>query len=159
VGAVAQHGQPHVVAAVQRLRVQVRQRCRLCNLAVIEIDHPTKIFLGGILGAWLLGLWVIRRMEQCHPAGDNPFQFRGMDEWRPGLALLLLLAFLGLVGFPLTPAFLGQDLLLYHVSGEHAWLAPLITVALVLNGISLSGVYMRLCAGRPTELRSARPAS
>lgn len=118
-----------------------------------------EIFLGGILGAWLLGLWVIRRMEQCHPAGDNPFQFRGMDEWRPGLALLLLLAFLGLVGFPLTPAFLGQDLLLYHVSGEHAWLAPLITVALVLNGISLSGVYMRLCAGRPTELRSARPAS
>jgi hypothetical protein len=31
-------------------------------------------------------------------------------------------------------------------------MAPLIAISLVLNGISASGVYMRLCAGRPVEV-------
>ena len=112
-----------------------------------------EIFLSGIVIAWLAGLWAIHRMDQVRDSGQDPFVFRAMDEKRPWLALTLFLAFLGLVGFPITPAFLGQDLVLYHVSSEHAWMAPLIAIAFVLNGISASGVYMRLCAGRPIELR------
>ena len=76
-----------------------------------------------------------------------------MDEKMPIHALLFFLAFLGLVGFPITPAFLGQDLLLFHLSSEHAWMAPLVAIAFVLNGISASGIYMRICAGRPVEIR------
>jgi NADH:ubiquinone oxidoreductase subunit 5 (subunit L)/multisubunit Na+/H+ antiporter MnhA subunit len=110
------------------------------------------IFLSGILAAWLLGWVIIRRVEQSWVMASSPFQFRALDERKPGVALLLFLAFLGLVGFPITPAFLGQDLVLFHISGEHAWMAPLIAISLVLNGISASGVYMRLCAGRPVEV-------
>ena len=112
-----------------------------------------EIFTSGILVAWLLGGFAIQRMGRHRDFEENPFLYRGMEEKKPGLSLLLFLAFLGLVGFPLTPIFLGQDLLLFHLSSEHAWLAPLMAIAFVLNGISASGVYMRLCAGRPVEIR------
>ena len=82
-----------------------------------------------------------------------------MDERAPVAALLFFLCFLGMVGFPLWPSFIGQDLILYHVSSEHAWMAPLVTLSLVLNGISASGTYMRLCAGRPIEIRNTRETS
>ena len=113
------------------------------------------LFLSGIFAAWGLGLFAIIRMGGQRIFEQNPFLYRGMEEKTPGLSLLLFLAFLGLVGFPITPAFLGQDLVLYHISSEHAWMAPLIAIAFVLNGISVSGVYMRLCAGRPVEIRKS----
>jgi NADH:ubiquinone oxidoreductase subunit 2 (subunit N) len=112
-----------------------------------------EIFTSGILVAWLLGLFAIQRMGRHRDFEENPFLYRGMEEKKPWLALMMFLAFLGLVGFPMTPVFLGQDLLLFHLSSEHAWLAPLIAIAFVLNGISASGIYMRLCAGRPVEIR------
>ena len=118
-----------------------------------DAEGYVEIFISGIGVAWLLGLFAIRRMEHHGAFEGNPFIYRGMGEKKPWLSLLLFLAFLGLVGFPLTPIFLGQDLLLFHLSSEHAWLAPLMAIAFVLNGISASGVYMRLCAGRPVETR------
>lgn len=112
------------------------------------------LFLSGIIPFWLLGRVVIGWMERFNVFSENPFMFRAMDERSPVAALLFFLCFLGMVGFPLWPSFIGQDLILYHVSSEHAWMAPLVTLSLVLNGISASGAYMRLCAGRPVEIRN-----
>lgn len=114
------------------------------------------LFLSGIIPFWLLGRVVIRWMDRSNSFSENPFMFRAMDERFPVAALLFFMCFLGMVGFPLWPSFIGQDLILYHVSSEHAWMAPLVTLSLVLNGISASGTYMRLCAGRPVEIRSPR---
>lgn len=111
------------------------------------------LFLSGIIPFWFLGRIVIGWMDRTDSFSDNPFMFRAMDERLPVAALLFFLCFLGMVGFPLWPSFIGQDLILYHVSAEHAWMAPLVTLSLVLNGISASGTYMRLCAGRPVEIR------
>lgn len=114
------------------------------------------LFLSGIIPFWLLGRLVIAWMDRTSSFSENPFMYRAMDERYPLAALLFFLCFLGMVGFPLWPSFIGQDLILYHVSSEHAWMAPLVTLSLVLNGISASGTYMRLCAGRPVEIRRAR---
>ena len=114
------------------------------------------LFLSGIFSAWLLGFIVIQLMGNHLDYEKNPFLYRGMDEKKPWLSLLLLLAFLGLEGFPITPAFVGQDLVLYHISSENVWMAPMIAIAFVLNGISASGVYMRIAAGRPVEVRQAQ---
>ncbi|MEY2697695.1 MAG: hypothetical protein RL333_1833 [Pseudomonadota bacterium] len=114
------------------------------------------LFLSGIIPFWLLGCLVIRWMERSNSFSETPFMFRAMDERAPVAALLFFLCFLGMVGFPLWPSFIGQDLILYHMSSEHAWMAPLVTLSLVLNGISASGTYMRLCAGRPVEIRNTQ---
>ena len=119
-------------------------------------DHSSfyvALFASGILPAWILGLACIRGMQTRSVPGLGKFTYQGMAEKSPKLAIGFFLAFLGMVGFPISPAFLGQDLILYHLSGEHAWLAPLVAVSFVLNGISVSGIFMRLCAGRPVEFR------
>ncbi|WP_256360797.1 hypothetical protein [Methylomonas koyamae] len=77
-----------------------------------------------------------------------------MAETRPRASLLLFLSFLGLVGFPITPAFLGADLLLADATRLHPWFALPITLAFVVNGIAAARVFVRLCMGRPSEVCS-----
>jgi NADH-quinone oxidoreductase subunit L len=111
------------------------------------------LFLSGIVPAWLLGLKVMALMLKNDDFAASSFRYRAMAEIRPGLSLLLFLSFLGLVGFPITPAFLGQDLLLSHAANQHPWFAAPITVAFVVNGIAAARVFLRLCMGRPVEVR------
>lgn len=111
------------------------------------------LFLAGIVPAWTLGLVTLRVLLRGERFADDPFRYRAMAERRPGLALLLFLCFLGLIGFPITPAFLGEDVLLFHVSHHFGGIVPLVAVSLVLNGIAAAGVFLRLCMGRPVELR------
>jgi formate hydrogenlyase subunit 3/multisubunit Na+/H+ antiporter MnhD subunit len=110
------------------------------------------IFASGILPAWALGIFALYRLLKNNNFSDSPFTYRAMSETQPKLSLLLFLSFLGLVGFPISPAFLGEDLLLSHASSEGAWFALPITIAFVINGIAAAKVFQRLCLGSPNEL-------
>lgn len=135
--------------------------CLLAGTAVWMMNpaawSDVVLFLTGIIPAWLLGLLVLRKMLANENFADSPFLYRAMAETRPKLSLLLFLSFLGLVGFPITPAFLGEDLLLAHATNQHPWFALPITIAFVVNGIAAARVFMRLCMGRPTELCTEIP--
>ncbi len=114
------------------------------------------IFSSGIIPAWILGLIVLHKMLNTNQFADSPFAYRALAETQPKLSLLLFISFLGMVGFPISPAFLGEDLLLSHASGHDPWFALPITVAFVINGIAAARVFQRLCMGRPTELNIVR---
>jgi NADH:ubiquinone oxidoreductase subunit 4 (subunit M) len=113
------------------------------------------IFASGIIPAWILGLVVLHKLLKNENFAATPFVYRAMAETQPTLSLLLFLSFLGLVGFPISPAFLGEDLLLSHASNHAPWFALPITIAFVINGIAAARVFQRLCMGRPTELNEA----
>jgi len=110
------------------------------------------IFSSGIIPAWILGIVILAKLLKDDNFADSPFAYRAMAETQPKLSLLLFLSFLGLVGFPISPAFLGEDLLLSHASSHDPWFALPITIAFVINGIAAARVFQRLCMGRPTEL-------
>lgn len=135
--------------------------CLLAAASVIYLQfdawQDTALFASGILPSWLLGFWVLGRLPKQYNFIGSPFAYRAMAETNPGLALLLLLSFLGLIGFPITPAFIGEDLLLYHASSQHAWIAALIAVSFVVNGIATARMYLRICMGRPSEINKAYP--
>jgi NADH:ubiquinone oxidoreductase subunit 5 (subunit L)/multisubunit Na+/H+ antiporter MnhA subunit len=116
-----------------------------------DIGSDVVMFFSGIIPAWLLGVIVLSKLLKNQNFNEAPFAFRAMAETQPKLSLLLFLSFLGIVGFPITPAFLGEDLLLAHASSEHVWFALPITIAFVVNGIAAARVYLRLCMGRPNE--------
>ncbi len=122
-------------------------------LMVPSAVYDVALFLSGIVPAWLLGLAVLTLMLKNDDFAASSFRYRALAETRPGLSLLLFLSFLGLVGFPITPAFLGEDLLLSHASGQHPWFAVPITIAFVVNGITAARMFLRLCMGRPVEVR------
>lgn len=112
------------------------------------------LFASGIVPAWALGLVVLAGLLKHEKFADSPFAYRAMAETQPKLSLLLFLSFLGLVGFPISPAFLGEDLLISHASNHDPWFALPITIAFVINGIAAARMYQRLCMGSPTELNS-----
>jgi len=110
------------------------------------------IFASGIIPAWMLGIVVLARLLRHENFAGSPFVYRAMAETQPTLSLLLFLSFLGLVGFPISPAFLGEDLLLSHASSHDPWFALPITISFVINGIAAARTFQRLCMGRPTEV-------
>ncbi|SJM89198.1 proton-conducting transporter membrane subunit [Crenothrix polyspora] len=116
-----------------------------------HIGSDVLMFFSGILPSWLLGIIVLSKLLKNQHFEAAPFAFRAMAETQPKLSLLLFISFLGLVGFPITPAFLSEDILLAHASSEHPWFALPITIAFVVNGIAAARVYMGLCMGRPNE--------
>ena len=110
------------------------------------------IFASGIIPAWALGVVVLAKLLKNENFAESPFTYRAFSETQPKLSLLLFLSFLGLVGFPISPAFLGEDLLLSHASSHDPWFALPITIAFVINGIAAARIFQRLCMGRPNEL-------
>lgn len=113
------------------------------------------IFASGIIPAWALGMIVLAKLLKNENFAESPFTYRAFSETQPKLSLLLFLSFLGLVGFPISPAFLGEDLLLSHASSHDPWFALPITIAFVINGIAVARVFQRLCMGTPNELNTS----
>ena len=132
----------------------------LAGVAICFLNPDTffdvLIFASGIIPAWLLGIIALTKLLKNDSFADSPFTYRGMSETQPKFSLLLFLSFLGLVGFPISPAFLGEDLLLSHASSHDPWFALPITIAFVINGISAARIFQRLCMGRPTELNNLK---
>lgn len=62
---------------------------------------------------------------------------------RKGWASCVLLCFVTLVGFPLTPTFLGEDLLLNQLVSNHLWIAMFFTVIAAIVGVGLARALYR----------------
>ena len=131
----------------------------LAGIAVLFLNPLAKvdvaIFLSGIIPAWLLGIVVLSRMLKNQDPTESLFTYQAMAETHPKLSSLLFLSFLCLVGFPISPAFLGEDLLLSHASSHDPWFALPITIAFIINGIAGARVFQRLWMGRPNEINTA----
>ncbi|MCX7083498.1 MAG: proton-conducting transporter membrane subunit [Methylococcales bacterium] len=112
------------------------------------------LFASGIVPAWALGIIVLSKLLKNDVFADSPFTYRAFAETKPSLSILLFVSFLGLVGFPISPAFLGEDLLLSHASNFGPWFALPLTITFVINGIAAARVFQRLCMGRPPELNN-----
>jgi len=105
------------------------------------------IFLSGILVSGLLGVWVINRLlKKKKDASLN--QFHGHTYEFPRLAFIFVIAALGLAGFPITPTFIGEDLMLGHIEENQFLLLFLITLNLVLDGLVIFRIYARLFLGQ-----------
>ncbi len=74
-------------------------------------------------------------------------QFYGYSYKHPRLALLFLLACLGLSGFPISPTFIGEDLIFTHIQENQATLALIVSISFIIDGLALMRIYSRLFLG------------
>jgi NADH-quinone oxidoreductase subunit L len=65
----------------------------------------------------------------------------------PKMALIFLLACLGLTGFSITPTFKGEDLLFAHIKEDQIILAFFVSMSFVVDGLSIIRVYARIFLG------------
>jgi formate hydrogenlyase subunit 3/multisubunit Na+/H+ antiporter MnhD subunit len=73
--------------------------------------------------------------------------FHGHIHAQPAHGIAFLLASLGLAGFPITPTFIGEDLLLDHVHEDQPLLLACVVLAFILDGLVVFRTYSRLFLG------------
>lgn len=106
----------------------------------------TEIYLAGIIIAGLIGALTLQRLfKQEGKISLNRFQ--GLVETHPKLAFLFLLSCLGITGFPITPTFIGEDLIFTHIREDQYVLASLISLSFILDGLAAIRIYARVFMG------------
>lgn len=104
------------------------------------------MYLSGVLVAGVVGYLAILRLRELE--GDVSLgQFSGHVARHPRIATVFLLCCLGLAGFPITPTFVGEDLLFSHLHEDDALLAILVSLAFVIDGLALVRMYARIFLG------------
>jgi NADH:ubiquinone oxidoreductase subunit 5 (subunit L)/multisubunit Na+/H+ antiporter MnhA subunit len=104
------------------------------------------IYLSGIILAGGLGyvaLVKLRKMEK----NISLNQYLGHVYEHPKFAFFFLLAVLGVIGFPITTTFIGEDLLFSHIESHQILLAFFVACSFIVSGIAGVRIYTRLFLG------------
>lgn len=104
------------------------------------------IYLGGVVVSGVVGYAVLDRLKTLEGKIDwNDFQ--GHVYEHPDLALIFLLSCLGLMAFPITPSFLGVDLVFTYIHTDQIDFAIILAMSYILVGLSLVRMYSRIFLG------------
>lgn len=74
-------------------------------------------------------------------------KFRGHSYEHPRLAFVFMAACLGVSGFPISPTFIGIDLIFGHIHEHQLWLAAFASLSFILGGLSAIRIYARVFLG------------
>lgn len=119
-------------------------------LAVSFNEHfkfnQTLLYLSGVIIAWAIGYICLLRLK-LRVKSITLNQFHGHSYKHPVLAMVFLLACLGLSGFPITPTFIGEDLLFSDIHEDQFLLAFFVALSFILDGLSIIRMYARVFLG------------
>lgn len=156
---------PHVlalVAVVLSLRSFTERKSPEYSFSLVAFSHfwialavsfnehfsfsHTLIYLSGVVVSLVVGIAVLNRLRKTEkPVDLNGFYGHIYEhKW---LAFMFLLAALGLAGFPVTPTFLGEDLIFSHIHENQIWLTFLVALSAIFSGLSAIRIYIRLFLG------------
>lgn len=118
--------------------------------AVFFNEHLTwwevTIYVSGVLAAGVVGFFVLNYLK-ARKEKLSLNRFHGHSYEYPYASIIFLLACLGLTGFPISPTFLGEDLIFSHIHEEQFILAFLVAASFVVDGLSLIRQYSMLFLG------------
>ncbi|MEN9303626.1 MAG: hypothetical protein RL264_2055 [Bacteroidota bacterium] len=107
-------------------------------------------YLSGIIVSWSIGLITINRLRKTEWVSLN--QFSGLGQKHPKTAIVFFLCSLGLSGFPITPSFIGEDLIFSHIEYDQVGLAFFTSLSLIVNGLASIRIYSRIFLGPNSKL-------
>ena len=104
------------------------------------------LYLSGITVAGVIGYLCLRRLKILEGSIDLN-QFHGHIYKHPKIGMLFLLACLGVTGFPITPTFIGEDLIFSHIHEDQVALAFISSLCFIIDGIAIIRIYARVFLG------------
>jgi NADH-quinone oxidoreductase subunit L len=113
--------------------------------ASIELNSVI-LYLGGIYASALVGFLALEHLRRSEGSIDLT-RFHGHYYKYPRTSFVVLLACLGISGFPITSAFLGEDLLFAHIREDQLGLAVLFALSFVVDGLAAVRIFARLFLG------------
>lgn len=119
-------------------------------LAISFNEHfgfeETLLYISGIVVAGILGFIVLRRLKNIEGNIDLD-QFHGHSYKHRNLAFVFLVACLAATGFPITPTFVGEDLIFSHIHEDQPLLAFFVSLSFIIDGLSIIRIYARVFLG------------
>lgn len=104
------------------------------------------LYLSGIVVAGGIGIFALSKISKSERQMDLSL-FHGHVYEHPRLAFVFFLACLGLTGFPITPTFIGEDLIFSHIHQTQYVLAIITSLGFVIDGLALIRLYGRIFLG------------
>lgn len=104
------------------------------------------LYLIGIAVSGLVGIFCLYRIKKLEGNIDVD-QFHGHSFKHPRIGFVFLLACLGAAGFPITPSFIGEDLIFSHIHEDQLLLASFTALSLILDGLAIVRIYARVFLG------------
>jgi NADH-quinone oxidoreductase subunit L len=108
-------------------------------------------YASGIVPAFLLGYYCLQKVK----AVDNDIalnQYHGYVYEQENTGLLFLFAAIGMLGFPVTAAFIGIDVLFTYVESTQAVLIVLLGLCLLFIELSAFRILLRIFMGPHKKL-------
>lgn len=103
-------------------------------------------YLSGVAAAGVLGFLCLRWLR-FHEGSIDLDQFHGHAYRHPKFAIVFLLACLGVSGFPITPTFIGEDLIFTHIHEDQPILALIVSLTFIIDGLAIIRMYARVFLG------------
>jgi len=113
-------------------------------------NEQTIIYLSGIVVSGIMGIvciWYIRSKEK----DVDLLQYHGHIYEHPTLAIVFFISCLGLSGFPITPSFIGEDLIFSHIHESQITMAILTALCFMIDGLSVIRIYSKVFLGPHTK--------
>lgn len=109
-------------------------------------SNEIAIYVSGVLLSGVVGYACLSQLKILEPGVDLK-ESQGHIYEHTGQAFIFLLACLGLMGFPITPSFLGIDLIFTHIHTDQIVFAFILALSFVIVGLSLVRIYSRVYLG------------
>lgn len=121
------------------------------SMAVTFNEHfnstQTILYLSGVIVAGIAGYIILKKLSVKERVYFDLNQYYGHIYEYPKTGMLFLLSALGVMGFPITPTFLGEDLIFSHIHEQQYVLAAAYAMSFVVAGMALIRIYARLFLG------------
>lgn len=104
------------------------------------------IYLSGIAISGVAGILILHYLKSKETHIDLD-RHHGFSFKHPILSLLFLLACLGLTGFPISPTFIGEDLIFSHIHQNQTLLAAIMALSFMVDGIAVIRIFARTFLG------------
>ena len=107
----------------------------------------TLMFLSGAVASVLVGLICLLKLKKAEPNYFSLHHYFGHVYEHKKLGFVFLLSVMGLMGFPITISFIGEDLIYSHIHSDQFGLAIFYALSYIMGGIALIRVYARIFLG------------
>jgi len=104
------------------------------------------LYLSGIILAGVAGYLSLQRLKLLEGSIDMD-RFHGHSYHHPRIAFVFLIACLCATGFPITPTFIGEDLIFSHIPENQLVLAFLTSLSFIVDGLAIIRIYARVFLG------------
>lgn len=104
------------------------------------------IYLSGVVVSMVIGYMLLNGIKKKEGKLDlNNFYGLGYDYSKRAFAFLLCA--LAVSGFPITPTFIGEDLIFSHIHEDQIALSLIVSISLIIDGLALVRIYARTFMG------------